>query len=177
LFFRQRTFELNRIDEQWNLVVYSSIDLALLLLLLLLLVLNKYSQVDRRMFYLDPAPRDVRVVRINDTSIQVLWSPIFHPPTARYIVHYNDKAENRPENQWALFSPSNPAAVSAIISGLKPDAMYNVRVSAEFASANINDPSYSSGTTRREGDLSEIHVADIYRRKFKRNLLASLKFA
>ena len=42
--------------------------------------------------------------------------------------------------------------------------MYNVRVSAEFLSANTNDP---SGTVRRLGDLSEIHVADIYRRKFK----------
>jgi hypothetical protein len=41
--------------------------------------------------------------------------------------------------------------------------MYNVRVSAEFSDMNINDPSH---TSRREGDLSEIHVADIYRRKF-----------
>lgn len=39
--------------------------------------------------------------------------------------------------------------------------MYNVRVSAEFSNTNINDPLHSS---RREGDLSEIHVADIYRR-------------
>jgi hypothetical protein len=43
--------------------------------------------------------------------------------------------------------------------------MYNVRVSAEFSSANAHDPLYISGSTRREGDLSEIHVADIYRRK------------
>jgi len=41
--------------------------------------------------------------------------------------------------------------------------MYNVRVSAEFSNMNSNDPSQ---TSRREGDLSEIHVADIYRRKF-----------
>jgi len=45
--------------------------------------------------------------------------------------------------------------------------MYNVRVSAEFSSTNIDDPLHVSGTTRREGDLSEIHVADIYRRKKK----------
>ena len=43
--------------------------------------------------------------------------------------------------------------------------MYNVRVSAEFLNANINDPLYTSGTMKREGDLSEVHVADIYRRK------------
>ena len=43
--------------------------------------------------------------------------------------------------------------------------MYNVRVSAEFSYANINDPSYTSGIMKREGDLSEIHIADIYRRK------------
>lgn len=43
--------------------------------------------------------------------------------------------------------------------------MYNVRVSAEFSSASNNDPLYISGTARREGDLSEIQVADIYRRK------------
>jgi hypothetical protein len=117
-------------------------------------------------FYLDPAPRDVRVVRINDTAIQVFWTSIYHPPVARYIVHYSDKAENKPENQWSLFSPPNHhSATSAVISGLKADAMYNVRVSAEFSSANSNDPSFISGTARREGDLSEIHVADIYRRK------------
>lgn len=45
--------------------------------------------------------------------------------------------------------------------------MYNVRVSAEFSNTNTNDQLYSSGTTRREGDLSEIHVADIYRGKCK----------
>jgi len=45
--------------------------------------------------------------------------------------------------------------------------MYNVRVNAEFSSTNIQDPLHVSGTTRREGDLSEIHVADIYRRKEK----------
>lgn len=39
--------------------------------------------------------------------------------------------------------------------------MYNVRVSAEFSNTNMNDPLHSS---RREGDLSEIHVADIYHR-------------
>jgi hypothetical protein len=39
--------------------------------------------------------------------------------------------------------------------------MYNVRVSAEFSNTDINDPTH---TSRREGDLSEIHVADIYRR-------------
>lgn len=38
--------------------------------------------------------------------------------------------------------------------------MYNVRVSAEFVNTNLNE------TTRREGDLSEIHVADIYRREY-----------
>ena len=43
--------------------------------------------------------------------------------------------------------------------------MYNVRVSAEFSNTNINDPLYTSQTIRREGDLSEIYVADIYRRK------------
>jgi hypothetical protein len=47
--------------------------------------------------------------------------------------------------------------------------MYNVRVNAEFSSTNIHDPLHTSGTTRREGDLSEIHVADIYRRKKKKN--------
>ena len=46
--------------------------------------------------------------------------------------------------------------------------MYNVRVNAEFSSTNIHDPLHTSGTTRREGDLSEIHVADIYRRKMKK---------
>jgi hypothetical protein len=29
----------------------------------------------------------------------------------------------------------------------------------------VNDPLYTAGTMRREGDLSEIHVADVYRRK------------
>jgi hypothetical protein len=43
--------------------------------------------------------------------------------------------------------------------------MYNVRVSAEFSNANVNDALYTAGTMRREGDLSEIHVADVYRRK------------
>jgi hypothetical protein len=114
---------------------------------------------------LDPSPRDIRVVRINDTTIQVFWLPIYHPPVERYVVHYNDKAENKPETQWSLFSPVNSGATSAIISGLKSDAMYNVRVSAEFSSTNLNNPLHPSGTTRREGDLSEIHVADIYRRK------------
>ncbi|CAF0990930.1 unnamed protein product [Adineta steineri] len=112
----------------------------------------------------NPAPRDVRVVRVNDSTIQVFWSPIYHPSVARYIVHYNDKAESKPENTWPLFSPSNPAATSAIISGLKPDAMYNVRVNAEFSSLNSHDPLHTSGTSPREGDLSEIQVADIYRR-------------
>jgi hypothetical protein len=45
--------------------------------------------------------------------------------------------------------------------------MYNVRVNAEFSSTNMDDPLHVSGTTRREGALSEIHVADIYRRKKK----------
>jgi fibronectin type 3 domain-containing protein len=111
-------------------------------------------------FYLDPSPRDIRVVRINDTTIQVFWSPIYYPPVERYIIHYNDKSENKPENQWSLYSPINLSATSAVISGLKPSAMYNVRVSAEFSNTNLN------GTARREGDLSEIYVADIYRRKF-----------
>ena len=115
--------------------------------------------------YLDPAPRDVRVVRINDTTIQVFWLPVYHPTVARYIVHYNDKADHKPENQWPLYSPSNPSSTSAIISGLKPDAMYNVRVNAEFSSSNIHDPHYIPGTSSREGELSEIQVADIYRRK------------
>jgi len=44
--------------------------------------------------------------------------------------------------------------------------MYNVRVNAEFSPTNTHDPSYTSGTSPREGDLSEIHVVDIYRRKF-----------
>ncbi|CAF2956223.1 unnamed protein product [Rotaria sp. Silwood2] len=145
------------------------------ILILLLLFLNyrpifnttappniHYAQVPRSSTY--PSPRDIRVVRINDTTIQVFWSLIYHPSVERYIVHYNDKAENKPENQWSLFSPTNPGSTSAIISGLKPDAMYNVRVSAEFSSASLYDPSYASGTTRREGDLSEIHVADIYHR-------------
>ncbi|CAF1146528.1 unnamed protein product [Rotaria sordida] len=113
---------------------------------------------------LNPSPRDIRVVRINATTIQVFWSQVYHPLVERYIVHYNDKAENKPENKWSLFSPIKSGATSAIISGLKPDAMYNVRVSAEFSSANHYDPSHTSGTTRREGDLSEIHVADIYHR-------------
>ncbi|CAF4536677.1 unnamed protein product, partial [Rotaria socialis] len=118
-----------------------------------------YAQVPRSSTH--PSPRDIRVVRINDTTIQVFWLPIYHPPVERYIVHYNDKAENKPENQWALYSPSHPSTTTATISGLKPDAMYNVRVSAEF-SANIYERYNSSGTERREGDLSEIHVADIY---------------
>ena len=46
--------------------------------------------------------------------------------------------------------------------------MYNVRVNAEFSSSNIYDPLQTSGTSQREGDLSEIHVADIYRRKTKK---------
>ncbi|CAF3445160.1 unnamed protein product [Rotaria socialis] len=112
---------------------------------------------------LNPAPRDVHVVRSNETTIQVFWSPIYYPPVERYIVHYNDKAENKAENQWSLYSPMNFGATSAIISGLKSSAMYNVRVSAEFSNTIINDPLHSSGTTRREGDLSEIRVADIYR--------------
>lgn len=114
---------------------------------------------------LDPSPRDVRVVRLNETTIQVFWSPIYYPPVERYIVYYNDKAEHKPENQWSLYSPMNFGATSAIISGLKSSTMYNVRVSAEFSNTIINDPLHPSGTTRREGDLSEIHVADIYRRK------------
>jgi len=105
---------------------------------------------------LDPSPSGVRVERINDTSIEVSWLPIFYPPVERYIVHYNDKSENLPENQWSLYTPINPSATSAVISGLKPSTMYNVRVSAEFSNLN--------GTSRRDGDLSEIHVADIYRR-------------
>lgn len=114
---------------------------------------------------LDPSPRDIRVQRINDTAIHVSWSPILYPPVERYIIHYNDKSENKPGNLWSLYSPIDSAATSAIISGLKPSAMYNVRVSAEFSSSNLYDPSYQSSSTRREGDLSEIHVADIYRRK------------
>ncbi|CAF1226377.1 unnamed protein product [Adineta ricciae] len=113
---------------------------------------------------INPAPRDVRVVRINDTTVQVFWSPVYHPTVARYIIHYNDKADHKAENKWSLYSPSNPGSTSAIISGLKPDAMYNVRVSAEFSSANIHDPHYVPGTSSREGELSEIQVADIYRR-------------
>jgi hypothetical protein len=126
--------------------------------------------------YLDPSPRDIRVTRINDTTIHVFWSPIYHPSVERYFIYYNDKAENKPENQWSLFSPASPGATSAIISGLRADAMYNVRVSAEFSPPNIHDPLYQSGTTRREGDLSEIHVADIYRRKFLFSFLEE-KFA
>ena len=114
---------------------------------------------------LDPSPRDVRVVRVNDTTIQVFWSPIYYPPVERYIIYYNDKSENKPENQWPIYSPVKRNTTTAIISGLKPTAMYNVRVSAEFSYANINDPSHISGTMRWEGDLSEIHIADIYRRK------------
>jgi hypothetical protein len=118
--------------------------------------------------YLDPSPRDVRVVRINDTAIQVFWSPIYYPPVERYIIYYNDKSENKPENEWSFYNTQiNLSTTSAIISDLKPTAMYNVRVSAEFSYANINDPSYSSGTMKREGDLSEIHIADIYHRKLK----------
>ena len=95
----------------------------------------------------------------------VSWSPIYYPPVERYIVHYNDKSENKPTNHWPLFSPTHPAATSAIIDELNPSAMYNVRVNAEFSSTNIYDPSYAPSSTRRQGDLSEIHVADIYRRK------------
>ena len=111
---------------------------------------------------LDPAPRDIRVVRVNDTVMQIFWSPIYHPPVARYIVHYIDKAESKPDVKWPLFAPTSPTANYAIIGDLKADAMYNLRVKAEFFSTNINDP---SGMTRRDGDLSEIYVADIYRRK------------
>ena len=117
-------------------------------------------------FYLDPSPSDIRVQRINETTIQIFWTPIYYPHVERYIIHYSDKSENKPENQWALYSPIDPAAKSATISGLKPAAMYNVRVSAEFSSAtNANDPTYAPGLARREGDLSEIHVADIFRRE------------
>lgn len=65
-----------------------------------------------------------------------------------------------------MYSPSGPAATSVIISGLKPSAMYKVRVGAEFSSSHLYDPNYSSSLSRREGDLSEIHVVDIYRREF-----------
>lgn len=130
-----------------------------------------FSSID-----LDPSPRDIRVVRINDTTIQVFWSPIYHPAVERYLVHYNDKSENKPENQWSLYTPDAPGATSAIIGGLKPDAMYNVRVNAEFASTNIYDPLHGTGTSQREGDLSEIHVADIYRRKRKPFSLLLLLF-
>lgn len=114
----------------------------------------------------------MRVVRVNDSTIQVFWSPVYHPSVARYIVHYNDKAEHKPENKWPLYSPPNPASTSAVISGLRADAMYNVRVSAEFSSATAAD----SGTSSREGELSEIQVADIYRRKCARShrLLANV---
>lgn len=74
-------------------------------------------------------------------------------------MHYNDKSENKPESKWSFYSPASVATTSAIISGLTPSAMYNVRVSAEFANTNVNE------TMRRDGELSEIHVADIYRRK------------
>lgn len=121
-------------------------------------------------FRLDPSPRDIRVVRINDTTIQVFWSPVYHPPVERYLIHYNDKSEIKPESQWSLYTPDVPGATSAIIGGLKPDAMYNVRVNAEFSSANNYDPLHPSGTSQREGDLSEIHVADIYRRKSRPSL-------
>ena len=107
----------------------------------------------------------MRVQRLNESTIQVFWTAIHYPPVERYVVHYNDKSENKPENQWALYSPSNPSATSALISGLKPSAMYNVRVSAEFSSTNLYDPAYTASSTRREGDLSEIHVADVFRRK------------
>lgn len=119
---------------------------------------------------LDPSPRDVRVQRINETTILVSWSMIFYPPVERYIIHYNDKAEDKADNQWSLYSPNSPTATSAIISGLKPSAMYNVRVSAEFSSNNVNDPLRPSAPTRREGDLSEIQVADIYRRELTLSL-------
>ena len=99
------------------------------------------------------------MVRINDTTIEVFWSPIYYPSVERYLVHYNDKSENKPEHKWSFYSPPSITRNSAIISGLTPSAMYNVRVSAEFVNTNLNE------TTRREGDLSEIHVADIYRRK------------
>ncbi len=104
-------------------------------------------------------------MRINDTTIQVSWSPIYYPPVERYIIHYSDKAENKPENQWSLYTPINPSATSAVISGLKPAAMYSVRVSAEFSNMNMNDPSSVMGTSLREGDLSDIQVVDVYRRK------------
>ena len=91
---------------------------------------------------------------------------IYYPPVERYIVHYNDKSEDKPDNQWSLYSPNSPSATTAVISGLKPSAMYNVRISAEFSSNNIQDPSYPISPTRREGDLSEIKVVDVYRRKF-----------
>jgi hypothetical protein len=94
-------------------------------------------------------------VRINDTTIQVSWSPIYYPPVERYIIHYSDKAENKPENQWSLYTPINPSATSAVISG----------VSAEFSNMNMNDPSSVMGTSLREGDLSDIQVVDVYRRK------------
>ena len=91
---------------------------------------------------------------------------MYYPPVERYLIHYNDKSENKPETQWSLYTPTNESALSAVIGGLKPTAMYNVRVSAEFSNMNTNDPSYAPGTSPREGDLSDIHVADVYHREF-----------
>ena len=115
---------------------------------------------------LDPSPRGVNVTRVNDTAIQVSWSPIYYPHVERYLIYYNDKAENKPENKWSLYTPTNQSGTTTIIAGLKPAAMYNVRVSAEFSNIDMNDPSHAIGTSPREGHLSDVHVADIYHRKF-----------
>ena len=115
--------------------------------------------------FLDPSPRDIHVTRVNETAIQVFWSPIYYPPVERYLIYYHDKAENISEDQWSFYSTIDYSATSAVISGLNPTAIYNVRVSAEFSNTNINDPLFTSQTIRREGDLSKVHIADIYRRK------------
>ncbi|CAF1133263.1 unnamed protein product [Adineta ricciae] len=124
------------------------------------------STIDYQLYIntLNPSPRGVNVTRINDTAIKVSWSPIYYPHVERYLIYYNDKAENKPENKWSLYTPTNQSATTAVIAGLKPAAMYNVRVSAEFSNINMNDPSHAIGTSPREGYLSDVHVADIYHR-------------
>ncbi|CAF0884221.1 unnamed protein product [Didymodactylos carnosus] len=79
----------------------------------------------------DPAPLNVRVFRVNDTSINVTWDPISYPEVSRYTVYYNDKSETKDIEKWPLYALS-PHTSSALISDLKPDVIYNIRVNAEF---------------------------------------------
>ncbi|CAF0776280.1 unnamed protein product [Didymodactylos carnosus] len=107
----------------------------------------------------DPAPLNVRVFRVNDTSINVTWDPISYPEVSRYTVYYNDKSETKDIEKWPLYALS-PHTSSALISDLKPDVIYNIRVNAEFI---VRKDSIQTGFY--PGRMSEIYVADVYRSK------------